>query len=84
MTKLPYNVSIYINTHFREGFLTRTYSVRDQYGHKDYIVDISQNDLIYHLIFNEQGKLINETVDPAYDEDYFEGSFYGEDESPYG
>jgi len=43
-----------------------------------YRIEISENDNIHHLTFNEMGKVLKHEIDPSFAEDYYEGSFYGE------
>jgi len=80
MKKLPFEISKYISDHYLEGQVTDIKTAKDKHGHKAYLVNISKNDMVYHLKFTESGKLITSDSEPIYDEDYYEGGFFGSEE----
>jgi hypothetical protein len=80
MNKVPYAASKYIREHYRGGYLSKVTPVTTKSGKTIFKVEVTENDVIHHLTFNEEGKLMDHRDDPVYDDDYFEGSFYGEEE----
>jgi hypothetical protein len=65
MYKLPHHeVSTYIRNHFREGYLTNIKSMKGERGGISFKVDVTENDIVYHLEFDTEGKLINNESEP--------------------
>jgi hypothetical protein len=64
--KIPYGISDYIREHFSEDFLFRVKEVNESKGHSVYVVEVSQDDYIYTLRFNEEGVLLNEDAEQAF------------------
>ncbi len=77
MDKIPFEISAYIKDHFREGCLSDIKTERTESGHFQYKVKVYEDQLIHLLEFNEKGHLIKSDERPVYNEDYFEGMFYG-------
>lgn len=63
---LPYNLTNYIDTHFREDFLFEVKNIIEVDGHKQYEVEVAKDDYIYTLLFDEQGNLLRESAEEAY------------------
>jgi hypothetical protein len=60
---IPAGISEYINQNFREDYLTDIQLVKDDKGIGFYYVDITHEDNIYHLKFNESGELIQKEIE---------------------
>jgi hypothetical protein len=68
--KLPHNISEYIREHFRGSLLSEVKEHHDSHGRRLYDVELSHEDLIYQLRFDEKGVLINKTMEESFpDED---------------
>lgn len=80
MHKLPHEVFTYIRDHFLDGHLVNVKTTKDEHGHLQFHVEVSENDVVHHLEYNEEGGLTKRWSDPAFDEDYYEGDYYGERE----
>ena len=69
-SKLPHRISEYITEHFRGSFLSEVMEHRDSQGRALYDVELSHEDVIYNLRFNEKGNLVTKTMEEAFpDED---------------
>lgn len=77
MQKLPHKISLYITQHFPEGYLADIKTIEGEDGQISYKIDVNEYEDVYHLEFNEEGILIKHVSEPLYDEDYYEGSYYG-------
>ncbi|MBL0340714.1 MAG: hypothetical protein IPP71_07230 [Bacteroidetes bacterium] len=70
---IPVPISEYIKQNFREDYLTEIKLVKDSKGIGFYYVDVTHEDNIYHLKFNESGDLMqNEIESVSYPEDEIE------------
>jgi len=67
--QLPAKASEYITKHFPGSFLCEVTHYKDVHGHLCYRVEISQDEQIYHLKFNEHGGLITRTAEEAFPEE---------------
>jgi hypothetical protein len=70
---LPFNLTNYINTHFREEFLFEVKNILQVDGRTEYEVQVSKDDYIYTLWFDEEGRLLRQNAEQAYpdaDESY--------------
>jgi hypothetical protein len=66
---LPARISEYINSHFREDFLFQ-YKTMSKVGNKRcYAIDISKDEHIYHLFFDENGRLVKKLVEESFPAD---------------
>ncbi|ELR73889.1 hypothetical protein C900_00053 [Fulvivirga imtechensis AK7] len=73
-SKVPYKVSEYIRDTFREEFLCSIKSyTRD--GKTYYLAEVTKDDLIHHLKFDEKGQLMKDDADPAFPPDIHDESF---------
>ncbi len=72
LQKLPLKVSEFIKEHFKEDFLCEVKEVKKSKGHLDYFVEVSKDDRIHHLRFNENGNLLNEEIEPSFPRDIHE------------
>lgn len=70
--KLPYSISDYIKEHFREDFLFEVKSIKHVEGHVYYTVEVSKDNYIHTLRFNEEGELVKEEADQAFPPDIHE------------
>ena len=66
--KLPNKVNEYIRRHFREDFLFTVKNVRRVGPRTHYSIDVTKDDYIYHLKFDERGWLVRKEVEAAYPE----------------
>ena len=71
--RIPYRISDYINEHFREDFLFEVKSIKEEKGHTFYTIEVSKDDYIHVLRFNEDGQLLKEETDPAFPLDEEQG-----------
>ena len=60
---IPIRISEYIKQNFREDYLTEIKHVKDSKGIGFYYVDVTHEDNIYHLKFNESGELIQKEIE---------------------
>lgn len=67
--KLPYRISEYVKDHFREDFLFEVKEARQIKGHWYYTVEVTKDDYIHRLKFNEDGELIKDEADQAFPPD---------------
>jgi hypothetical protein len=69
---IPYGISDYIREHFKEDFLFDLKEVKTSNGHATFVVEISKDDYIYNMKFNEDGVLLKEDVEQAFPPDMHE------------
>jgi hypothetical protein len=74
--KLPYRISEYVKDHFREDFLFEVKEAKQVKGHWYYAVEVTKDDYIHRLRFNEDGELIKDEADQAFPPDVHEGSTF--------
>ncbi|HXH17684.1 MAG TPA: hypothetical protein VNJ07_01270 [Chitinophagales bacterium] len=67
--KIFNQISRYISEHFRGSFLYETKTTKDAHGNIFYEVELSQDDVIHHLRFNKEGKLVSKEVEEAFPEE---------------
>jgi len=67
--KLPFNVSEYIKEHFREDFLFDVKEVKQSKGHWYYTVEITKDDYIHTITFNERGEVVKDEAEQAFPPD---------------
>jgi hypothetical protein len=67
--KLHPKIADYINTHFREDALFDIVDIQQAGKHKFYIIEVSKDDYIYTLKFNESGTLIDNNAELAFPDD---------------
>jgi hypothetical protein len=67
--KLPAKATEYIKDHFTGTFLCNVKSVRDPDGHLFYNVEVSKDNVITKLRFNEHGAIMNRSAEEAFPED---------------
>ncbi len=70
--KIPYKISEYIKEHFRDEFLFEVKEVKQVKGHWYYAVEVTKDDVIHKMKFNEKGALIDEAADDAFPTDWHE------------
>jgi hypothetical protein len=70
---IPFKITDYIREHFREEFLFEVKKVIQVKGHPQYEVEVSKDDYIYKLSFNENGDLLKEEAEQAFPPDEHEG-----------
>lgn len=80
--KLPAATLSYIKEHFKEGDITGSRALKNSHGQLIHRIEVTENEVIYQLDFNDEGKLLNRASWPVYDEDYYEGDFYGDEDTP--
>jgi hypothetical protein len=69
---IPYKVSEYIQHLFREDFLFEVKNVKEINGQLRYFVEVSKDNIINFLQFNEQGELVTSSVEEAFPPDIHE------------
>ena len=67
--KIPVKVSDYITDHFKEDFLFEVTDVKKVGGRVYYIVEVSKDNYITTLKFNDAGDLVQEESNKAFQED---------------
>lgn len=67
--KLPVKISDYITDHFKEDFLFEVRDVKRSGGQLYYIIEVSKDNYITTLKFNEDGDLVQEESTRAFQED---------------
>jgi hypothetical protein len=75
---IPYKISEYIQDHFMEDFLFAVKDVKQIKGATVYTVEVTKDDYIHTLTFNEAGNLIEESSDKAFPPDIHD-EFIGAD-----
>jgi hypothetical protein len=72
-TTIPFAISDYITTRFRKDFLFEVKDIKRKKGHLYYTIEVSKDNYILTLQFNESGKLIKEETREAYASDEHDG-----------
>jgi hypothetical protein len=67
--KLPVNISEYINNNFTDDFLVSVKDVRSVKGQPHYFIEVSKDDYIHMLEFNETGVLVSKRAEQAFPPD---------------
>lgn len=76
--KIPFAISEYIRDHFKEDFLFYVKDIRAVHGHQVYTVEVSKDNYIHQLKFNEDGTLVDERSAEAFPPDIHEEQTFGE------
>lgn len=71
--KLPYQISEYIKNHFRDDFLFEVKEEKQIKGRWYYTLQVTKDNYIHTLKFNEDGELIKDEADQAFPPDVHEG-----------
>lgn len=79
MRTLPVSVLSYIREHYREAERMEPMPDRDAYGKPLWRVRLYKGDHIYLLYFSDKGSFLKKESLPKFEDDYFEGGYYGED-----
>jgi hypothetical protein len=80
MYKIPHEVSTYIRGHFKEYYHFDFSSEKNKEGNIIYKVELHENEILHLLEFNQKGKIIKHDTLPIFEEDFYEGNFYGKKE----
>lgn len=64
--KLPHKITEYITGHFREDFLFEVKEIKQAKDHTFYTIEVSKDNYIDTLRFNEDGVLIQDESDEAF------------------
>lgn len=67
--KIPFTISEYIINRFRDEFLFEVKEIKQAKGQTIYSIEISKDNYIYTLQFNETGKLLKDDAGEAYPAD---------------
>ena len=70
---IPIKITDYIQEHFREDFLFEVKKILHVKGHPQYEIEVSKDDVIHKLSFNENGDLLKEETEQAFLPDEHEG-----------
>jgi hypothetical protein len=76
--KIPFGISEYITDHFKEDFLFEVKDVKNIRGHFIYTIEVSKDDYIHTLKFNEDGSLLKEEAQEAFPPDSHEEPLAGD------
>lgn len=66
---IPYGISQYITNRFRDEFLFELKDVKPVKGHLYYTVEVSKDNHIHTLLFDEAGKLVKDDTQQAFKSD---------------
>jgi hypothetical protein len=69
---LPYRITEYINGHFKEDFLFEVKDVRKVKNRWFYTVEVSKDNYIQTLKFNDKGEVISGDTEEAFPPDIHE------------
>ncbi|HEX5168376.1 MAG TPA: hypothetical protein VFW11_04340 [Cyclobacteriaceae bacterium] len=67
--KIPAKVLDYVSEHFRDDFLFEVKASKKVHGRNVYSIEVSKDNYIYTLLFNEQGDMIKSEVVQAFPPD---------------
>lgn len=70
--KLPIKISEYIQKHFRDDFLFEVKEVKKIKDQLNYFVEVTKDDYVHSLRFNDRGDLVNGTAEEAFPNDIHE------------
>lgn len=70
--RIPFGISEYIKDHFREDFLFHMKEVKEVNGHPVYVVEVTKDDYVHTLRFNEEGTLLKEDAEQVFPPDIHE------------
>jgi hypothetical protein len=70
--RIPFGISEYIKDHFREDFLFHVKEVKEVNGHPVYVVEVTKDDYVHTLRFNEEGTLLKEDAEQVFPPDIHE------------
>ena len=76
--KLPVAISDYIRDHFREDFLFEVKGVLKRKRSTYYTVEVTKDNYIHKLLFNEKGTLVADDADEAFPEDTHDAPGFGD------
>lgn len=76
--KIPAAISEYVEAHFKEDFLFDVKDIKELQGHTYYTIEVSKDNFIHLLKFNEDGKLVKEEASQAYPADMHDEPGYDE------
>ena len=76
--RIPFGITEYITDHFKEDFLFEVKKVKEVQGRSIYTVEVSKDDYIHKLTFNEDAILLHEESEEAFPPDIHEGQNFGE------
>lgn len=71
--ELPYATTEYISRNFHEDFLFEVKEAKQIKGRWQFTVEVSKDDFIHTLQFDERGALIKEEAEPAFPAEAHEG-----------
>lgn len=70
--RLPFKASEYIRNHFREDFLLEVKNTKQIDGRRYYTVEVTKDDYIHTLRFDEHGVLVKKEEEEAFPTDMHE------------
>jgi len=76
--RIPFGITDYINKNFQEDFLFEVKNIKEINGHPVYLIEVTKDDYIHTLRFDENGTLVKEEVDQAFPPDIHEEQTFGE------
>ncbi len=75
---IPFKISEYIQDHFKEDFLFEVKDIKKIREQLYYFVEVTKDDYIHSLQFNEQGDLVEKNAEEAFPPDLHEGQTFGD------
>lgn len=76
--KIPFGITDYISKNFRDDFLFKVKDIRENNGHPVYTIEVSKDDYLHTLRFDENGTLVKKDADQAFPPDIHEEQTFGE------
>jgi hypothetical protein len=70
--QLPIRASEYITRHFRDDFLLEVKQIKESHGRYRYTVEVTKDDYIHTLVFDQDGTLVKKEEDDAFPADMHE------------
>lgn len=64
---VPEKLSQYLKEHFGNSFTSGIKKIKDKNGKYIYLADISHEDVLHHLKFNEHGGIISKQHEPYHE-----------------
>lgn len=60
---IPIGINQYIHQHFKDDFLTDIRPVKNSKGENSWLVDVTHDSAIYHLVFDSKGVLVENVIE---------------------
>lgn len=64
---VPEKLSHYLQDHFGKSFTSNIKKVKDKHGKYIYLAEVSKDDVLHHLKFNEHGGFVSGQAEPYHE-----------------